>query len=115
MNIVNIDEYMVSIELDRVDGGLKYYDAVLSKGDKEIKIHKGCMGEKSGQYWGKKLELLAKKLVILNARKDMAQNNMACYGGSIKPLDRWKDEWEAAKEEVEFIEHWIVQLVGRDD
>lgn len=111
MEITNIGDYVVSIELDRVEGtiggGLRYYDAVLSKDGMEVKIHKGCIGEKSGQYWGKKLENLARKLIILNSRKCMAQHNMACYCGS----ERYGQEYLEAKEEVEFIDSWIEALI----
>jgi hypothetical protein len=115
MEMTNIGKYVVSIELDRVDGGVRYYDAVLSKDGMEVKINKGCVGEKSSHYWGEKLEKLAKKLDILETRLEMVRHNFLSYSESIyqdKPKEGYAEQWSEAWKEMNFLEEWLVDLKG---
>jgi hypothetical protein len=88
MKTTKVGRFTVTVELDKIEHTMKYYDAVLSKDNKVIKIHTGCIGEKSGEYWGSKLEQLALKLNILN---DSLEN--------------------ASDSEKEFISNWINELI----
>lgn len=118
MTTKHVGNYVITVELDRVDGGLKYYDAVLSKDDKEVKIYKGCIGEKSGEFWALKLEDLATKLGILDSRKEMVVHNLLCYSSSYLmncPKDGMEEQWHEAKRELVFITRWVNLLCnGRD-
>lgn len=113
MEITKVGRFVVQIELNKVEGPLKYYDAVLCKNEKEVKICKGCIGEKSGKYWGEYLEKLAKKLEILYTKRDSVAHNLLCYSTLMnEPKEEFKEEWQEAKEELEFIETWIKELEG---
>jgi len=113
MKTKKIGRFVVSIELDRVEGSMKYYDAVIDRDGHQVKICKGCIGEKSGDYWGAYLEKLAKKLDILYDRRDMACHNLLCYSKSYlmdEPKESYEAERKAAKEEADFLEIWIKEL-----
>lgn len=116
MEIINVGRFVVQIELDRVDGPLKYYDVVLCKDNKEVKICKGCIGEKSATFWGNHLEKLAKKLEILYTKKELVAHNILCYSETClmsEPKVNFNFEWQEAKEELEFIETWIQELESK--
>lgn len=115
MEITKVGRFVVQIELDKVEWPLKYYDAVLCKDEKEVKICKGCIGEKSSKYWGEYLEKLAKKLEILYTKRDSVAHNLLCYSTTYLMNEAaydYQEEWQETKEELEFIETWIKELEG---
>lgn len=113
MEIKHVGNYVITMELNRVHGSMKYYDVVLSKDDKEVKICKDCIGEKSGRFWASVLEDLAMKLSILESRKVMVTHNLYCYSSSYLmncPKDGMEEQWRETKRELSFIIQWIEDL-----
>ena len=113
MEEIKIGRYEITTKFDRKEGNMDYYDIIIKKDDKVIKISKGCIGAKSCEFWKNYAIKIVKRLDILYTRKDMVLHNQLCYSANAlmtKPKEGYEKEWQETEDEFETIEAWIQEI-----
>lgn len=93
----------------------KQYDVELVyKNDRLVtNLSKGCIGDKSAEYWyGYNLKIVTRLMFLLDG-KDMAIHNAMCYGKHWggEPKDGYEEKWQTEIDKENMLEEWIDELL----